>query len=70
MIEGFNCALRQQVSRLAPGALSFSKMIKNHIGALKYFICQYNKVIIGLAESALGLWRYPKYGSISSKVFC
>ncbi len=43
------------LSRLAPGALSFSKMIKNHIGAIKYFICHYNKVIIGLAESALHL---------------
>jgi len=55
MIEGFNGALRQRVSRLARGALSFSKMIKNHIGAIKYFICHYNKVIIGLAESALHL---------------
>src|SRR5215813_13479069 len=55
MIERFNCTLRQRVSRLARGALSFSKMIKNHIGAIKYFICHYNKVIIGLAESALHL---------------
>jgi insertion element IS1 protein InsB len=55
MIERFNCTLRQRVSRLARGALSFSKMIKNHIGAIKYFICHYNKVIIGLAESALYL---------------
>jgi hypothetical protein len=43
------------MGRLAPGALSFSKMIKNHIGAIKYFICHYNKVIIWLAESALHL---------------
>jgi hypothetical protein len=55
MVERFNGALRQRVSRLARGALSFSKMIKNHIGAIKYFICHYNKVIIGLAESALHL---------------
>jgi insertion element IS1 protein InsB len=55
MIERFNCTLRQRVSRLARVALSFSKMIKNHIGAIKYFICHYNKVIIGLAESALHL---------------
>jgi insertion element IS1 protein InsB len=55
IIERFNCAMRQRVSRLAPGALSFSKMIRNHIGAIKYFICHYNEVIIGLAESALHL---------------
>jgi insertion element IS1 protein InsB len=55
MVERFNGALRQRVSRLARGALSFSKMIKNHIGAIKYFICHYNNVIIGLAESALHL---------------
>jgi insertion element IS1 protein InsB len=55
MIERFNCTLRQRVSRLARGALSFSKVIENHIGAIKYFICHYNKVIIGLAESALHL---------------
>ena len=55
MIERFDCSLRQRVSRLVRGALSFSKMIKNHIGAIKYFICHYNKVIIGLAESALHL---------------
>ena len=55
MIERFNCTLRQRVSRLVRGALSFSKMIKNHIGAIKYFICHYNKVIIGLGESALHL---------------
>ena len=55
MIERFNYTLRQRVSRLVRGALSFSKMIKNHIGAIKYFICHYNKVIIGLAESALHL---------------
>ena len=55
MIERFNCTLRQRVSRLARGALSFSKMVKNHIGAIKYFICHYNKVIIGLAKPALHL---------------
>jgi len=29
--------------------------MKNHIGAIKYFICHYNKVVIELAESALHL---------------
>src|SRR5262245_45201001 len=55
VIERFNCTLRQQVSRLVRGSLSFSKTMKNHIGAIKYFICHYNKVVIGFAESALHL---------------
>ncbi len=41
-IERFNCTLRQRVSRLVRKALSFSKKLENHIGAIKYFICHYN----------------------------
>lgn len=41
-IERFNCTIRQRVSRLVRKALSFSKKLKNHIGAIKYFICHYN----------------------------
>lgn len=41
-IERFNCTLRQRVSRLGRKALSFSKSQVNHIGAIKYFICNYN----------------------------
>lgn len=41
-IERFNCTLRQRVSRLVRKALSFSKYLQNHIGAIKYFICHYN----------------------------
>lgn len=44
-IERFNCTLRQRCSRLVRKALSFSKKIDNHIGAIKYFICHYNKNI-------------------------
>jgi hypothetical protein len=33
---------RQHVSRLVRSALSFSKKLANHIGAIKYFICYYN----------------------------
>ncbi|MBA4853777.1 IS1 family transposase, partial [Emticicia sp. BO119] len=29
-------------SRLVRKALSFSKSLENHIGAIKYFICNYN----------------------------
>lgn len=41
-IERFNCTLRQRASRLVRKALSFSKSLENHIGAIKYFICHYN----------------------------
>jgi insertion element IS1 protein InsB len=55
MIERLNCTLRQRVSRLVRFSLSFSKTVKNHIGAIKYFICSYNKEVVGLAERALHL---------------
>jgi IS1 family transposase len=42
-IERFNNTLRQRCTRLVRETLSFSKKIKNHIGAIKYFICHYNK---------------------------
>jgi insertion element IS1 protein InsB len=42
-IERFNCTLRQRISRLVRKALSFSKKLANHIGAIKYFICHYNQ---------------------------
>jgi insertion element IS1 protein InsB len=41
-IERFNCTLRQRVSRLVRKTLSFSRSLSNHIGAIKYFICNYN----------------------------
>src|ERR671919_807784 len=41
-VERFNCTLRQRVSRLVRSALSFSKKLVNHIGAIKYFISHYN----------------------------
>src|SRR5262245_11617215 len=40
-IEHFNNTLRQRVSRLVREALSFSKKLANHIGAIKLFICHY-----------------------------
>lgn len=43
IIERFNRTLRQRVSRLVRAALSFSKSLRNHIGAIKYFICHYNQ---------------------------
>jgi insertion element IS1 protein InsB len=41
-IERFNNTLRQRVSRLVREALSFSRKLANHIGAIKLFICHYN----------------------------
>ena len=41
-IERFNNTLRQRVSRLVRDALSFSKKLAHHIGAIKLFICHYN----------------------------
>jgi IS1 family transposase/transposase-like protein len=41
-LERFNNTLRQRVSRLGREALSFSKKLANHIGAIKLFICHYN----------------------------
>lgn len=42
-LERFNCTLRQRCSRLVRKSLSFSKSLTHHIGAIKYFICHYNK---------------------------
>ena len=44
-IERFNCTIRQRCSRLVRKALSFSKKLTNHIGHIKYFICNYNQEI-------------------------
>jgi insertion element IS1 protein InsB len=41
-LERFNTTLRQRGSRLVRDALSFSKTLANHIGAIKLFICHYN----------------------------
>ena len=41
-MERFNGTLRQRASRLVRKTLSFSKSWENHIGAIKYFICNYN----------------------------
>ena len=41
-VERFNGTLRQRLSRLVPSALSFSKPLAHHIGAIRHFICGYN----------------------------
>jgi len=45
-VERLNCTLRQRVSRLVRSTLSFSKKLENHIGAIRYFLCQYNLELI------------------------
>jgi insertion element IS1 protein InsB len=47
-IERFNNTLRQRCSRLVRKTLAFSKKLENHIGAIKYFICHYNKYLAKL----------------------
>jgi insertion element IS1 protein InsB len=46
-IERFNNTLRQRVSRLVRDTLSFSKKLANHIGAIKFFLCHYNRTKVG-----------------------
>ena len=41
-VERLNCTLRQRVSRLVRSTLSFSKKLSNHVGAIRFFLCQYN----------------------------
>jgi insertion element IS1 protein InsB len=41
-LERLNNTIRQRVSRLVRKTLSFSKKLKNHISAIKYFFCNYN----------------------------
>ncbi len=42
-LERFNNTLRQRCSRLVRKALSFSKKLANHIGAIWYFIHDHNR---------------------------
>lgn len=45
-IERFNCTVRQRVSRLVRKALSFSKKLINHIGAIWLFVHHYNETLL------------------------
>ena len=54
-IERFNNTLRQRCSRLVRRTLSFSKKQANHIGAIWYFIHDYNarqRLKLGITTSA------------------
>ena len=41
-IERFNNTMRQRIPRLVRKTLSFSKKLSNHLGAIWYFIHEYN----------------------------
>lgn len=45
-VERFNNTLRQRVARLARKALSFSKSLDNHIGAIWFFVHHYNSSLL------------------------
>ena len=61
-IERFNLTLRQRVSRLGRKTLSFSKNMKNHIGAVWNFIHHYNENIA--PNLATTPWGRPKFNSL------
>jgi insertion element IS1 protein InsB len=44
-IERLNNTFRQRIGRLGRKTLSFSKKLKNHIGAVWYFIHHYNALL-------------------------
>ena len=50
-IERLNNTFRQRISRLVRKTLSFSKKLENHIGAIWYFIHDYNQAIIANLNS-------------------
>jgi insertion element IS1 protein InsB len=41
-VERFWCTVRQRCARFVRTTLSFSKCVENHVGALWFFIRQYN----------------------------
>lgn len=45
-VERFWCTLRQRCARVVRKTLSFSKCVWNHIGALWYFIRDYNASLL------------------------
>ena len=45
-LERFNNSLRQSFSRLGRKTLAFSNKLKNHLGAIAYFIHYYNSSLL------------------------
>jgi len=66
-IERFNNTLRQRCSRLVRESLSFSKKLANHIGAIWYFIHDYNahqRAIRHITTYAWLPWLYTRISGI------
>jgi len=55
LIERLNNTIRQRCSRLVRKALSFSKKLANHMGAIWYFIHAYNRRRLAQLELATTL---------------
>jgi hypothetical protein len=60
-IERFNNTLRQRVSRLVRKALSFSKKVEKHIGAMWYFIHHYHASLASCESLPFGDYRSGNY---------
>jgi insertion element IS1 protein InsB len=45
-IERLNNTFRQRIARLVRKTLSFSKKVENHLGAIWYFIHDYNEKLL------------------------
>ena len=57
-IERLNHTVRQRIARLVGKSLSFSKQVGNHIGAIWYFISEYNRQIRLIIEADKMAPRY------------
>ena len=60
-VERLNNTCRQRISRLVRESLSFSKKMENHVGAVCYFIHDYN------AQQSKGLSRHHYYRITTKK---
>jgi len=55
LIERLNNTFRQRCSRFVRKALSFSKKLTNHIGAIWYFLHHYNACILTHLTPTIGM---------------
>ena len=61
-IERLNNTFRQRIARLVRKSLSFSKQVGNHIGAIWYFIGEYNRQIrLKIEADKMASRYYPPF---------